>query len=116
MPSLPMTIHTLPLSSSVSVVCPSASAPKIQKPFSFSSSRAEGMLGTTARGTYSLAPEDTLATVWLSCAERRDGNDHQLRLELVRGAEDGAEILRIRDAVQDEDEGLLHRRCPSGGA
>ena len=31
------------------------------------------MFGTTASGTYSLAPEETLLTVWFSCADRREG-------------------------------------------
>ena len=53
--------------------CPSASAPKIQKPCSFSISSAEAMFGTTASGTYSLAPDDTLLTVWFSCADLREG-------------------------------------------
>ena len=106
-PSLPMTMQTFPLRSRLSVLCPSASAPNIQNPLLLQQLERAGDVRHHGEGNVLACPGGHLGhrLAFLRGAAGRD--DDELHPELVRGTEDGAEVLRVGDAVQDEDEALL---------
>ena len=89
----------------------SPARPTVQTPSSFSSSSARAMLTTSAIRTCATAPADALAAAPPSAADRRVLDDHAVDAGRVGRPKDRAEVVRILDAVEHDDE-----RRPRGAA
>ena len=90
--------------SSASVVFAPASRPTTRRPRARSASSADGNDGTEQSCACSTAPALARNVAGLSGAGAVLRPDHGIRTERHRAAEDRAEVLRVLDRVEDDDE------------
>ncbi len=108
MPSAPSTQASGPdKSASNRLSAPPASAPTSHTPRSLSSRSVRARLVTAITGTVSAAPDAALATVALTPDRAILRHDHRVRAERVGAAQARAQVVRIGDAVEHEQQRRL---------